>query len=97
MLHAEKPKQIYILVDMLRQFYEYFQLYNTPQEIRSECNAITIINTGTTTAILDGLQIAPGAQYVAPGNEDELNMTRYRLSFTGAGNDIVLVIRKIYK
>lgn len=79
------------------KFYEYFQLYNTPQEIRSECNSITIINTGTATAILDGLEILPGAQYYAPGNESEFNMTRYRLSFTGAGTEIVLVIRKIYK
>jgi hypothetical protein len=82
---------------MLTQFFEYFQLYNTPQEVRSECNAITVVNIGTTTAILDGLEIAPGAQYVSTGNENEINMTRYRLSFTGAGNDIVLVIRKIYK
>jgi hypothetical protein len=82
---------------MLKQFYEYFQLYNVPQEVRSECNSLTVINIGTTTAILDGLEIVPGAQYVSPGNENEINMTRYRLSFTGAGNDIVLVIRKIYK
>lgn len=82
---------------MLTQYYEYFQLYNQPQEIRSECNSITIINTGTATAILDGLEIAPGGQYYAPGNENEINMTRYRLSFSGAGTEIVLVIRKIYK
>lgn len=82
---------------MLRQFYEYFQLYNTPQEIRSECNSITIINIGTSTAIIEGLQIVPGAQYVVLGNQDELNMTRYRLSFTGAGTEQVLIIRKIYK
>jgi hypothetical protein len=82
---------------MLTQFFEYFQLYNTPQEVRSECNALTVINIGTTTAILDGLEIAPGAQYVSPGNENEINMTRYRLSFAGVGNNIVLTVRKIYK
>lgn len=81
----------------LTQYYEYFQLYNQPQELRAECNSITIINTGTATAILDGLEIAPGAQYYSPGNENEINMTRYRLSFSGAGTEIVLVIRKIYK
>ena len=78
-------------------FYEYFQLYNTPQEVRSDCNSLTVINTGTATAVLDGLLIAPGAQYYSPGNEDEFNTTRYRLSFTGGGNEIVTVIRKIYK
>lgn len=79
------------------QFYEYTQLYNTPQELRAECNSITVINTGTATAVIDGLEILPGAQYYSPGNENEINMTRYRLSFTGAGTEQVLVIRKIYK
>jgi hypothetical protein len=79
------------------QFYEYFQLYNSPQELRSECNSLTVVNTGTATALIDGLEVLPGAQYYAPGNENEVNMTRYRLSFTGAGTEQVLVIRKIYK
>jgi hypothetical protein len=79
------------------QFYEYFQLYNSPQELRSECNSLTVVNTGTATALIDGLEVLPGAQYYAPGNENELNMTRYRLSFAGAGTEQVLVIRKIYK
>ena len=79
------------------KFYEYFQLYNTPQELRAECNSLTVINTGTATAIIDGLEIAPNAQYYSPGNENEFNLTRYRLSFSGAGTEQVLVIRKIYK
>jgi len=79
------------------QFYEYFQLYNSVSELRSECNSITVINTGTATAIIDGLEIVPGAQYYAPGNINEINMTRYRLSYTGAGTEQVLVIRKLYK
>jgi hypothetical protein len=79
------------------KFYEYFQLYNQPSELRSECNSITVINTGTATAIIDGLEVLPNAQYYSPGNESEINMTRYRLSFTGAGTEQVLVIRKIYK
>lgn len=78
-------------------FYEYTQLYNTPQELRSDCNALTVINIGGANAIIDGITIAPGSQYYAPGNEGEFNTTRYRLSFTGAGTEQVLVIRKIYK
>jgi hypothetical protein len=79
------------------KFYEYFQLYNQPSELRSECNSITVVNTGTATAIIDGLEVLPGAQYYSPGNESEINMTRYRLSFAGGGTEKVLVIRKIYK
>jgi hypothetical protein len=81
----------------MRPFTEDFKLYNQPQEIRSECNSLTVVNIGTATAILDGLQIAPGTQYYSPGNEGELNKTRYRLSFTGGGTEQVLVIRKIYQ
>jgi len=81
----------------LQEFIEYFQLYNVPQELRADCNSLTVINTGTATAIIEGLQILPGAQYVALGNESEINRTRYRLSFTGAGTEEVLAIRKIYK
>ena len=79
------------------KFTEDFKLINQPQEVRSDCNQLTVINTGTATAVLNGLEIAPGDQYVSPGNENELNITRYRLSFTGIGTNQVLVIRKIYQ
>jgi hypothetical protein len=79
------------------KFTEDFKLINQPQEVRSECNQLTVINTGTATAVLNGLEISPGDQYVSPGNENELNLTRYRLSFTGLGTEQVLVIRKIYQ
>jgi hypothetical protein len=82
---------------MKRRFYEYFQLYNIPSELRADCNSLTVINTGQATAVIDGLEILPGQQYYSPGNEDEFNETRYRLSFTGVGTNIVVVIRKLYK
>lgn len=78
-------------------FYEKFELVNTPQEIISDCNSLTIVNTGTVNAVVNGLEFTPGSQYYSPGNESEFNTTRYRLSFTAAGNQQVLVIRKIYK
>lgn len=78
-------------------YYEKFELVNTPQEIISDCNSLTIVNTGTVNAVVNGLEFTPGSQYYAPGNESEFNTTRYRLSFTAAGNQQVLVIRKIYK
>ena len=79
------------------KFTEDFQLVNVPKEVVSNCNQLTVINTGTATAVLNGLLITPGSQYVSPGNEDELNLTRYRLAFTGVGTNEVLVIRKIYQ
>lgn len=79
------------------KYYEDFQLINSPQEVKSDCNSVTVINTGTATAILNGVEIIPSAQYVILGNENEYNETRYRLSFSGVGTEQVLVIRKIYK
>jgi hypothetical protein len=79
------------------KFTEDFQLINVPKEVVSNCNQLTVINTGTASAVLNGLVITPGSQYVSPGNENELNLTRYRLSFTGVGSNEVLIIRKIYQ
>jgi hypothetical protein len=79
------------------KFKEEFQLINVPSEIISNCNQLTIINIGTAIAVLNGVDIASGDQYISPGNENEFNITNYRLSFSGAGTQIVMVIRKIYQ
>lgn len=79
-----------------QKFIEEYQTYNTPSEIRSECNAITFINTGTTNLQINGVNLVPGAQLISEGNEGEFNVTRYRLSFTAGTNEICTVIRKIY-
>ena len=79
------------------KFTEDFQLVNVPKEVVSNCNQLTVLNTGTATAVLNGVNIAPGDQYISPGNENELNITRYRLAFTGVGSNEVIVIRKIYQ
>lgn len=78
-------------------YFEKFELINTPQEIISDCNSLTVVNIGTTIAVLNGLQIAAGDQYIILGNENEFNTTRYRLSFSGLGTEQVMLIRKIYK
>jgi len=80
----------------MRNFKEDLQLYNIPNEVKSDCNSITIVNIGTATAIINGLEILPNAQYVSLGNEGEINTTRYRLAFSGVGTQVVLVIRKVY-
>jgi hypothetical protein len=79
-----------------QKFIEEYQTYNTPAEIRSECNAITFINTGTSNVQINGINLTPGQQLISEGNEGEFNATRYRLSFSGVGNEICTVIRKLY-
>lgn len=78
------------------KYYEKFEIVNQTQEIQSDCNSLTIVNTGTATAVLNGLDIIPGAQYIILGNEAETNVTKYRLSFTGGGTEQVILIRKIF-
>ena len=78
------------------KYYEDFQLYNQPQEVRSDCNSLTVVNIGTAIAVINGLQILPTEQYIILGNENEYNVSRYRLAFSGAGTQEVIVIRKIY-
>ena len=80
----------------MQKFIEEYQTYNTPSEIRSECNAITFINTGTSNVQINGINLTPGQQLISEGNEGEFNATRYRLSFSGVGNEICTVIRKVY-
>ena len=81
---------------MLHKFREEFTLINRTQEIKSDCNTLNIINTGTATAIINGVSLLPGEQYYVQGNENEYNETRYMISFSGGGTETVQVIRKIY-
>jgi hypothetical protein len=78
------------------EFQEKFQLFNTPGEVKSECNSILIINTGTAQAILNGLVLNANDNYSSNGNINEINKTSYRLAFQGIGTTEVLVVRKFY-
>lgn len=80
----------------MRKFFEKFELINAPQEVRSLCNSITIINTGTATAVVNGLPLTTGNQYVSEGNQDEENTTNYSVRFAGAGTQQVFVIKKFF-
>lgn len=78
------------------KFFEKFELINQPIEVRSDCNSITIMNLGTASAVVNGLTLAPGNQFVSQGNIGEENTTKYNILFQGAGTQLVYVIRKIY-
>jgi hypothetical protein len=80
----------------MQKFREEFELVNQTKEIRANCNTLNVLNIGTATAIINGINILPGQQYYVQGNEGEFNETRYRISFSGAGTEEVQVIRKIY-
>ncbi len=78
------------------KYTETFETINQTSQIKSNCNSLTVINTGTATAQINGVSLNPGQQFVVTGNFSEFNTTEYRLSFVGPGIEQVTVIRKIY-
>lgn len=88
----------------MRNFENEFQTINTVDQVRADCNSITFINTGTSVAQVNGINLKPaivagqnGEQLVSEGNEGEIDKTLYRISFSGAGSNVVQIIRKVYK
>lgn len=84
-------------MNKLIEYSENFETINNQMPLRSNCNSMTVVNTGTATAAINAIPILPNQQYVIQGNENEINTTTYLLSFTTAGTQQVIVIRKIYK
>jgi len=74
-------------------FKEDFSLVDQDGTLTTDCNSITVINTGLVNVKLNGLTLIPGAQYVSDGNIYEINETRYQLSLNGGS---ITVIRKNY-
>jgi hypothetical protein len=83
----------------LVEFNVKFELVNTSQVIRSDCNAITVLNTGTVNAVLNGVTLLPGGSFQVQGNELEIDRSIYNVFFDPAavGTREVYVIRKQYK
>jgi len=59
-------------------------------------NDIIFINKGTATAEIDGFPLATNEFRTDGGNFGEVNKTRYRITFPGAGTKNCFVIRKFY-
>lgn len=61
-----------------------------------ESNELMFINKGTATAEIDGFPLAPGEFITHGGNEGEINISRYRITWVTAGTQRVFVQRKFY-
>jgi hypothetical protein len=70
--------------------------YSTNNNLTSNCNAITFVNTGVTDCYISKFLLVPGASLSISGNENEIDVTVYIISFTG-GTGILSVVRKFYK
>lgn len=65
-------------------------------DVDSNCADILFFNDTTATVFVDGFPVAVGGSLSIESNEDETNVTKYKLSF-GAGNTgLVYVTRKKY-
>jgi hypothetical protein len=79
--------------------------YNSNGLIETDqyCNSINVMNTGTTTATVNGIPLAPpvapnlvGDSYSFGGNRGEIYRGRLIVAFdTGSGN--LLVVEKFYR
>lgn len=70
--------------------------YNQTTQIASNCNGITFINTGTINVEINKFVLVPGASISIGANEGEIDATDYNVSFGGATDGGIVVIKKIY-
>lgn len=71
--------------------------YTIAADIRAHCNEIAFINAGTSTLILNNnFPILPTQSISFDGKKNEMDVTPYNVSFTGAGDNLCIVIRKYY-
>ena len=61
-----------------------------------DSNEIIFINKGTAIAEVDGFPLAFNEFLTDAGNADEINKSRYRITFSPAGTNILFVRRKYY-
>lgn len=67
------------------------------KQIYSDCNSISFYNQGTNDVIIEQIiTISPGQSFVIEGNESEICNQRFFISFSGAGTNNCIVIRKMY-
>jgi hypothetical protein len=81
---------------MLKNYTPVFIAYNTPQSIPTDCNSIIFINLGTTNAVIENVTLAPSQSFVIDGNENEITNTTLQVNFTGAGQNNLVVVKKIF-
>lgn len=68
--------------------------YTKNERIFSNCNAITFINTGPVTVLVNNIPLVTNANLVIAGNAGEMDITEYRIDFNLATTGILTVLRK---
>ncbi len=63
----------------------------------ANCNAITFLNNGASTVLINNFPLLPGIGIAFEGNQWEINKTHYRITFTGTGVNSCWIFRKTYQ
>tara|TARA_R110000868_G_scaffold167670_2_gene402057 strand:- start:3357 stop:3605 length:249 start_codon:yes stop_codon:yes gene_type:complete len=81
----------------MRKYITQVQQYSntTSVDVDTDCNDILIYNAASGVVFLDGYPIGTNASLQISGNEGEINVSKYKLSY-GASVGFVYVIRKRY-
>ena len=82
-----------------QKFYIETKVFYTSQNIESDCNDITFINSGTTNFTIMDVELLPNQSLRISGNNGEIDTTIYILTFTtlvSTGN-LCTVIRKLFR
>jgi hypothetical protein len=80
----------------MRVFTEHIATINDNQQVKSDCGDFTIINTGTSGVIVNGILLAANDQYICYANEGETNRTIYNVQFDNTAINKITVIRKVF-
>jgi hypothetical protein len=81
---------------MDRKYRIEIQQYQQNYNVISQCNNITFINNGTINVQINQFTLVPNASLSIGGNENEIDTTIYNVSFQGATNGNLIVIKKIF-
>ena len=73
-----------------------FITYDTNGFITSNCNSITFINYGTNTCTIESVVLAQNQSLSIDGNAGEIMNKQFLATFSGAGTNNLVTIKKNY-
>lgn len=85
---------------MDRKFTHEIQAYRPTDTtaVESNCNDIAFKNGGAASITINGYPLASGESLELAGQANELNTTRFQISFSStAATEVLYVVRKLYK
>jgi len=85
---------------MDRKFVHEIQAYRPGDatNIESNCNDIAFKNGGAATITINGYPLAAGQSLELAGQANEINISKFQLSFAStAATEVLFVVRKLYR